>query len=271
MNEDKQLEDQVEKTQKTCFVIMPISDVDGYEKGHFGRVYEYLIKPACEAAGYKVDRADDTSKTNMIIVDILRKAVKYDMAICDISSRNANVFYELGFRQAFNMKTVLIKDKKTSMPFDISSIRTLSYSETLRIDEVEKGRADIQKALEETEKTDPNDINSLISLLAISKAVIPKQKELSPEMNVLLNVINDLSKRIDNVSKGLLVKRDTDNIVVNDNDFIKYNTGDLISYTTKNGEEVMGKVYKDFDSFVLVSNTGKAKMVIPKKKIIDKY
>lgn len=84
-----------EKPQKTCFVIMPISDVDGYEKGHFGRVYEYLIKPACEAAGYKVDRADDTSKTNMIIVDILQKAVKYDMAICDISSRNANVFYEL--------------------------------------------------------------------------------------------------------------------------------------------------------------------------------
>lgn len=181
-----------EKPQKTCFVIMPISDVDGYEKGHFGRVYEYLIKPACEAAGYKVDRADDTSKTNMIIVDILQKAVKYDMAICDISSRNANVFYELGFRQAFNMKTVLIKDKKTVMPFDISSIRTLSYSETLRIDEVEKGRAEIQKALEETEKADSNEVNSLISLLSINKAEIPKQQELSVDTSILLNAINNL-------------------------------------------------------------------------------
>lgn len=171
---------------------MPISDVDGYEKGHFGRVYEYLIKPACEAAGYKVDRADDTSKTNMIIVDILQKAVKYDMAICDISSRNANVFYELGFRQAFNMKTVLIKDKKTVMPFDISSIRTLSYSETLRIDEVEKGRAEIQKALEETEKADSNEVNSLISLLSINKAEIPKQQELSVDTSILLNAINNL-------------------------------------------------------------------------------
>lgn len=181
-----------EKPQKTCFVIMPISDVDGYEKGHFGRVYEYLIKPACEAAGYKVDRVDDTSKTNMIIVDILQKAVKYDMAICDISSRNANVFYELGFRQAFNMKTVLIKDKKTVMPFDISSIRTLSYSETLRIDEVEKGRAEIQKALEETEKADSNEVNSLISLLSINKAEIPKQQELSVDTSILLNAINNL-------------------------------------------------------------------------------
>jgi hypothetical protein len=187
-----------EKPQKTCFVIMPISDVDGYEKGHFGRVYEYLIKPACEAAGYKVDRADDTSKTNMIIVDILQKAVKYDMAICDISSRNANVFYELGFRQAFNMKTVLIKDKKTVMPFDISSIRTLSYSESLRIDEVEKGRADIQKALEETEKADSNDVNSLISLLSFNKAEIPKQQNLSVDTSIILNAISDLKARGNN-------------------------------------------------------------------------
>ena len=28
---------------KKCFVIMPISDADGYDKGHFNRVYEYLI------------------------------------------------------------------------------------------------------------------------------------------------------------------------------------------------------------------------------------
>ena len=194
-----------EKPQKTCFVIMPISDVDGYEKGHFGRVYEYLIKPACEAAGYKVDRADDTSKTNMIIVDILQKAVKYDMAICDISSRNANVFYELGFRQAFNMKTVLIKDKKTVMPFDISSIRTLSYSETLRIDEVEKGRAEIQKALEETERADTKDINSLISLLAINKAEIPKQQNLSVDTSIILNAINDLKIRANNKTEDTYV------------------------------------------------------------------
>lgn len=195
MSEETKEEIKEEKPLKTCFVIMPISDVDGYEKGHFDRVYKYLIKPACEAAGYKVDRADDTSKANMIIVDILQKAVKYDMAICDISSRNANVFYELGFRQAFNMKTVLIKDKKTVMPFDISSIRTLSYSETLRIDEVEKGRTDIQKALEETEKANSSFVNSLINLLSINKAEIPKQQELSVDTSIILNAINDLKTK----------------------------------------------------------------------------
>lgn len=29
-----------------CFVIMPIGDCDGYNSGHFTRVYEDIIKPA---------------------------------------------------------------------------------------------------------------------------------------------------------------------------------------------------------------------------------
>lgn len=97
---------------KNCFVIMPISDTDGYDKGHFNRVYEHLIKPACEEAGFEPIRADDTSKANMIMIDILQKILECDMAICDLSSRNPNVFYELGLRQAFNKKLFLLKIQK---------------------------------------------------------------------------------------------------------------------------------------------------------------
>ena len=46
--------------KQTCFVIMPISDVPGYDQGHFARVYEYLIKPAIIQAGYEPIRSDDT-------------------------------------------------------------------------------------------------------------------------------------------------------------------------------------------------------------------
>lgn len=53
----------VEKEKPVCFVIMPISDVHGYESGHFGRVYEHILKPAIVAAGYIPIRADDTIKT----------------------------------------------------------------------------------------------------------------------------------------------------------------------------------------------------------------
>ena len=46
--------------KKKCFVIMPISDAEGYDKGHFTRVYEHLVKPAVIEAGFEPMRADDT-------------------------------------------------------------------------------------------------------------------------------------------------------------------------------------------------------------------
>ena len=91
---------------------MPISDAEGYDSGHFDRVFSYIIKPACEKAGFVANRADKSNKTDYIVIDILRQIINSDMAICDLSSRNSNVFFELGLRQAFNLKTVLIKDKK---------------------------------------------------------------------------------------------------------------------------------------------------------------
>ena len=86
-----------EEELKRCFVIMPISDVDGYAPGHFDRVFKHIIEPACKHSGYEAIRADVTAKTNVIIVDILRNALNCEMAICDLSARNPNVFYELGF------------------------------------------------------------------------------------------------------------------------------------------------------------------------------
>ena len=82
----------------TCFVIMPISDCEGYEPGHFLRVYEDIIKPAVERSGYTPQRADETKNSNLIQLDILKKLIDAPIAICDLSTRNPNVLFELGIR-----------------------------------------------------------------------------------------------------------------------------------------------------------------------------
>ena len=95
------MSEKTNKTQaKTCFIIMPISDHDKYSPGHFGRVYEYIIKPACLVAGFEPLRADDVKTTNYIALDIIKQIISCDMAICDLSSQNPNVLYEVGIRQA---------------------------------------------------------------------------------------------------------------------------------------------------------------------------
>lgn len=182
-----------EEKLKKCFVIMPISDVDGYPKGHFDRVYEFIIKPACMQAGFDAIRADVTAKTNVIMVDILKHVYDCDMAICDLSARNPNVFYELGFRQAFNKKTVLMIDEKTTRPFDISAIRSFEYQSSLRIDLVNEAIGKLVKALTETEAMTEDETNSLLKLLAIdSPAKLPQSLKLSDDSSLILQAIRDL-------------------------------------------------------------------------------
>src|SRR5579863_7584297 len=109
--------------EKSCFIIMPISDVEPYPVGHFKRVYEFIIKPAVINAGFKPIRADDVLNTNYIALDVIRRIIGCDMAICDLSSRNPSVFYELGIRQAFDLPVTLIRDSITKRAFDIQGFR----------------------------------------------------------------------------------------------------------------------------------------------------
>lgn len=171
---------------KSCFIIMPIADMDDYEPGHFLRVYEHLIKPACINAGFEPHRADFVAASNYIIIDILRKILDSDLVICDLSGRNPNVLYELGVRQAFNLPTVLIKDIKTPKIFDIQGLRYTEYNHTLRIDEVEKERERIQKSILAT-AANPNDVNSMIQLLGVKPAPYPTKSSYPTKPALYLN------------------------------------------------------------------------------------
>ncbi|MBH2650397.1 hypothetical protein [Serratia ureilytica] len=187
------------ESEKTCFIIMPIADASGYDSGHFSRVYNHLIKPACEAAGFKPIRADDVSSSHFIVVDILKKIVESDLAICDLSGRNPNVLYELGLRQAFNKKTVLIKDNKTENIFDVQGFRYAQYDSTLRIDNVKNEILKISMALTETYEAN-SDINSIVQLLQIEPAKIDNKTELNEGDTVLFRAITDLKESIESLT-----------------------------------------------------------------------
>lgn len=195
VNEQNDTTSEASKKEKTCFAIMPIADHPDYTQGHFTRVYNHLIKPACEKAGYKVIRADDAKASHMIMFDILKNIVECDMAICDLSSKNANVFYELGLRQAFNKKTILITDSITNTPFDITGFRYVKYSESLRVDTVMSDVLEISAMLQETESAAEDDINSIVNLLKIQPAHINKV-QLNEQESVLYELVKNLDSKV---------------------------------------------------------------------------
>lgn len=183
---------------KSCFVIMPISDHSDYEVGHFQRVYDYIIKPACEIAGFLPKRADDVKSSNVIIIDILERILSSEMAICDLSSKNPNVLYELGIRQSFDLPVTLIKDELTDRIFDINTFRDVPYHSKMRIDQVEKAVSALSDSIKETFENKGKEVNSIIELLGRTKAkIIPT--EISNDTKILLDAINDTNRRINRV------------------------------------------------------------------------
>lgn len=179
-----------------CFVIMPIADSDGYEKGHFGKVYEDIFKPACREAGFEAIRADEVKQTNLIHLDILQKLIESPIAICDLSSRNPNVLFELGLRQAFDKPTVLVQDVGTPRIFDIAPLRYTEYRKELRYREVLEDQNAIRDALKATQAAGlaGEGVNSIVKILSLAQPATLKEPSGSESTGLLQLVRAEMSE-----------------------------------------------------------------------------
>jgi len=176
--------------KEDCFVIMPISDPEGYEKGHFQHVYNDIIAPACEQASYNPIRADDVLETNMIHLDVLKKLLDTPMAVCDLSTRNPNVLFELGLRQAFDKPVVLIQEKDTPKIFDIAPLRFTEYRKERIYHQVIEDQKNIASSIEATKNAvgRGDGINSIVKLLSLTSVASIKEIN-KAESNPMLQMI----------------------------------------------------------------------------------
>lgn len=189
-----------------CFVIMPISDPKDYEAGHFKSVYEDIFIPAINEAGYIPKRADDDKSSSMIQVNIIQDIVESPMAICDLSSKNPNVLFELGIRQAFDLPVVLVQEEGTPRIFDISTINTIDYSKELLYRSVINDRKKITEAILQT-RDNAKGINSIVKLLGRE----PAKKKEGIDDNALLFTMSNQIQNVINKLDDLEIKRNMEN------------------------------------------------------------
>jgi len=189
-----------------CFVIMPISDPDGYIAGHFKRVFEDLFIPACDRAGYHAIRADQVRQTNLIHLDVLQKIINSPMAICDLSSRNPNVLFELGLRQAFDKPVVLVQEAGTPQIFDINPLRYTEYRKEMLYRQVMEDQENLTAAITATREAikDSKSINSIVKLLSLTQpASLTTISETDKESALLQVIMTELSNLRREVKAGL--------------------------------------------------------------------
>lgn len=137
-----------------CFVLMPFgkkSDPSG-STIDFDAVYQKMIKPAIHDAGLEPIRADEEQAGGIIHKPMFERLILCEYAVADLTTANANVFYEMGVRHAVRPRsTVLIFAERTRLPFDLMPMRGLPYRLTSSGEpaDVEDGRRALAKSLED--------------------------------------------------------------------------------------------------------------------------
>ena len=116
----------------------------------FDEVYQQVIHPAIEDAGMTPIRADEELTRGIIHKPMYERLILCDFAVADLTTANANVFYELGIRHAVRPgATVLLFAVGGRLPFDAAPLRSVPYelTDTGVPADPAKARAELAKQL----------------------------------------------------------------------------------------------------------------------------
>lgn len=102
------------------FVLMPFHE-------QFDDVYQVGIKEACESINAYCERVDEQIFEERIIDRIYNQIVKADVIVADMTGRNPNVFYEVGYAHALNKRTILLTQRSEDIPFDLKHFPHIVY------------------------------------------------------------------------------------------------------------------------------------------------
>ena len=95
-----------------AFVLMP------FDK-RFDDIYQYGIKQLCSELSIVAERVDEQFYSETMLERIYRQIENADFIIADMTGKNPNVFYEVGYAHAKGKICALITQKSEDIPFDL--------------------------------------------------------------------------------------------------------------------------------------------------------
>jgi len=137
---------------KRLFIIAPIGSEESDTRTRIEKVQKYIVEPSCEKFGYFCERADQLPRAGTITTHIIECLMEHELVIADLSDLNPNVFYELAIRHAVNKPVILIAEKGTKIPFDISHERVIFYSTD--VEDSHKAQVMLHRLIENVESNE---------------------------------------------------------------------------------------------------------------------
>jgi len=130
---------EMDPIESFVFVAMPFGTARSNE------IYEDGICRAIKKLGLTCKRSDEIFDTDIIIKSIENDIRNSLLVIADLTGRNPNVFYEVGFARALGKEVVLLTQSKEDVPFDLRHRRYINYGVSGR--ELSEMRRAVEKTL----------------------------------------------------------------------------------------------------------------------------
>lgn len=108
------------KQEGFIFVLMPFSN-------DFDDVYKYGIKQTANELGFYCERVDEQNFKGSILSQIYNQINKADVIIADLSTKNPNVYYEIGYAHAKDKHVILLTNSAEDIPFDLKHYPHIIY------------------------------------------------------------------------------------------------------------------------------------------------
>lgn len=188
---------ETEKTKMTCGIIMPIAPHPDYPSDHWKDVLNILTEAVNETE-FEPKLVSDDVAIGLIHDRIVTNIYNNEIVICDVSSKNPNVMFELGLRLAFDKPTIIVKDETTGYSFDTGVIEHIPYPSSLRFSQIVKFKEELIRRINATYKKAKAEPNYSPFLKSFGKTIVPaslQQTEI-PEGKYILSQLENLNKEM---------------------------------------------------------------------------
>jgi hypothetical protein len=183
------------KLAKVCFVIGPIGPPSSEIRAAADDFINYIVAPCVVDIGYdKPIRADMLPEPGRITSQIIELLNSADLVIADLSTNNANVYYELSCRHAIGKPAIHMAVEGTPLSFDVADNRTIFY--TMHARRVDLAREELKGQIERVHEAAykvRNPILDAIGLITLEKSTEPTQQALASLVRKIDSLQHDVA------------------------------------------------------------------------------
>lgn len=192
------------KNKRSCFIITPIGDPGTDSRRSADGVIKSVITPVLEALDLDPVAAHMISESGSITNQIVKHILEDELVIANLTGLNPNVMYELAIRHAINKPVVVIAERGTRLPFDLSDERTLFFVNDMHgVDDLKPELSKmISSAIASDSSDNPISRNTKETVLKTSK----QEKDLA---SFIMERFDSLDSKIEKIESTQRAQRGT--------------------------------------------------------------